>query len=128
MTAVRNLPNMTARMDRIVRRQREANIAKDLKDARNMLRSPNFYDTEKLRWACSILETYGDGMDYLTADQMIQKLNRDERMAQRRHPEPTLEDLKRQGVSVALVWAFIAVAVVYGGLLAYFGLLAWVAL
>ena len=27
MTAVRNLPNMTARMDRIVQRQREANIA-----------------------------------------------------------------------------------------------------
>ena len=79
MNTVRNLPNMEARMDRITAQQRAANIAQDLTDARNMLRSPSFYDTPNLRWACSILETYGDGGDYMLADQMIQALNLKER-------------------------------------------------
>jgi hypothetical protein len=70
---------MDRRMDRVTQAERAANIARDLTDARNMLRSPSFYDTPNLRWACSILETYGDGGDYLLADQMIHALNLRER-------------------------------------------------
>lgn len=110
MTAVRALPNMKQRMDQVVKRQRADNINRDLTDARNMLRSPNSHATPALRWACSILETYGDGMDYLLADEMIHTLNRQERMAQRHHPDETpLDVLKRQGVRPVLAYLFIAI-------------------
>lgn len=72
-------PRTAEACDRINARAKAENIAQDLTDARNMIRSPSFYGTADLRWACSTLETYGDGEDYLIADQMIHALNLRER-------------------------------------------------
>ncbi len=77
--AIRHLPNMVTRMDRVTQAERAANIARDLEDARFMLANPTLFNDAALRWSCSILETYGNGSDYLLADQMIHALNLKER-------------------------------------------------
>ena len=80
MTAqLRHLPNMVTRMDRVTQAERAANIARDLEDARFQLANPTLFNDATLRWSCSILETYGNGSDYLRADQMIHALNLKER-------------------------------------------------
>lgn len=128
--AVRNLPNMTARMDRIAQQQREANIAAEgqpvnvytdprvadeiarydnYTTAKTVLRSPDWYSADAVHAALDFVHEY-------------------ENAVPARPDETPLDVLKRQGVRPVLAYAIIAVAVVYGGLLAYFGLLAWVAL
>jgi hypothetical protein len=77
--AVTYHPRLAAGCDRINARAKAENIATDLRDARDMIRSCSFYGTADLRWACSTLETYGDGGDYIIADQMIHALNLRER-------------------------------------------------
>jgi hypothetical protein len=77
---------------RLTERQRIANQAEEraeaLRIARKALRSADRYEDQIIRDACSVLETYGDGMDYLLADQAIRALNLRER--QRAH-KATLE-------------------------------------
>lgn len=60
--------------------------------ARSMLTGSIFYADDELREACATLQTYGDGMDYLTADAMIQALNRKEYIA-RNCPQETPADV-----------------------------------
>jgi hypothetical protein len=83
MGAVIRLPLDTAAFDRLTARARNANIAADRSDwvriARSVLRSPKYHPDQVIRDACSVLETWGDGMDWQLADEAIQALNLRER-------------------------------------------------
>lgn len=61
--------------------------------ARSMLVSQIFYSDDELREACAVLQTYGDGHDYLIADAMIQALNRKEFIARNCPPQETPADV-----------------------------------
>lgn len=85
MTAhnVIRLPVPEAAFDRIVARDREANIAAErvqaVKTARAVLRAPEAFTDAILRDACAALQAWGDATDYLQADAMIFALNKRER-------------------------------------------------
>lgn len=118
MTAVRSLPNMTQRMDRIVRRQREANIRAEGQPvnvytdprvaeeiarydnyvtAKTVLRSPDWYSADVVHAALDFVHEY-------------------ENAVPARPDETPLDVLKRQGVSLAVFYGFLAVIVFWGGL------------
>ena len=77
------LPVPEAAFDRIVARDREANIAAErvqaVKTARAVLRAPEAFTDAILRDACAALQAWGDATDYLQADAMIFALNKRER-------------------------------------------------
>lgn len=70
-----------------------AHTQEQLNLARSMLTSPIFYADDELREACAVLQTYGDGHDYLIADAMIQALNRKEFIARNCPPQETPADV-----------------------------------
>lgn len=124
MTAhnVIRLPVPEAAFDRIVARDREANIAAErvqaVKTARAVLRAPEAFTDAILRDACAALQAWGDATDYCQADAMIFALNKREWQA-RNCPRPeTSADVARRFahrwpeivswgafVAVALLWA-----------------------
>lgn len=111
MTAVRSLPNMTQRMDRIVQRQREANIAAEGQPvnvytdprvaeeiarydnyvtAKTVLRSPDWYSADVVHAALDFVHEYENAVPA--------------------SPDETpLDVLKRQGVRPVLAYLFIAI-------------------
>lgn len=74
--------------DRLTEQQRLANIAAEQADAvriaRAVLRAPERYTDDNLRDACIALQRWGDGFDHLTADAMIDAINRREQIARNR--------------------------------------------
>ena len=87
MGTLLRLPLTETAFSRLTERQRIANQAEEraeaLHIARKALRAPDHYDDQIIRDACSVLETWGNGMDWLLADQAIHALNLRER--QRAH-------------------------------------------
>lgn len=84
MTAVLlSMPLNEAACARLTHRQAVANIEADRAEwvaiARKALRLAEYQSTTVLRDACAVLQTWGDGSDYLTADAMIFALNKRER-------------------------------------------------
>lgn len=84
MTAhVLSFPTDDAMFARLTEQQRLANIAEEraevVEDARAVLRGPDRHSPQVLRDACAVLQAWGDGNDYLTADAMIFALNKRER-------------------------------------------------
>jgi dissimilatory sulfite reductase (desulfoviridin) alpha/beta subunit len=83
---------------RLTDRQRAANIAEEraehVQTARAIIRGQDRYSNDQLRDACSALQAWGDGFDHLTADAMIQALNRREWQA-RNLPQETPADVAR---------------------------------
>lgn len=84
MGTILRLPIDETAFTRLVQRERAANIAAErdeaVKTARSVLRSPKRHSDQILRDACAVLQAWGDGTDYLTADAMIFALNRRERL------------------------------------------------
>lgn len=74
-----HLPLTATACTRLTQRQaaanRRAEYADVLRIARQVLRSADTYEDQIVRDACSVLETYGNGMDYLMADEAIHELN-----------------------------------------------------
>lgn len=74
--------------DRLTEQQRLANIAAEQADAvriaRAVLRAPERYTDDNLRDACMALQRWGDGFDHLTADAMIDAINRRDQIARNR--------------------------------------------
>ena len=87
MGTLLRLPLTETAFSRLTERQRIAHQAEEraeaLHIARKALRAPDHYDDQIIRDACSVLETWGNGMDWLLADQAIHALNLRER--QRAH-------------------------------------------
>lgn len=120
-------PAPSAALDRIVARDREANIAaereKALAEARGAMRFPTYYTDDELRGYCSTLETYGDAMDWQRADQMIHAINRRERVERNRAaailkpaPQHRWSDAIAGGVVFVLAtWALVASVMALGG-------------
>jgi hypothetical protein len=105
---------------RLTDRQRAANIAEEraehVQTARAILRGQERYSNDVLRDACSALQAWGDGFDHLTADAMIQALNRREWQA-RNLPQETPADVARGFAHrwpEVLIWG----AVIAAGMLA----------
>lgn len=121
------LPVASAALDRIVARDREANIAaeheKALDEARGAMRFPTYYSDDELRSYCSTLETYGNAMDWQRADQMIHAINRRERVERNRAaailkpaPRHRWSDAIAGGVVFVLAaWLWVAGVMALGG-------------
>lgn len=78
MTALVRFPNTPADFQRLTERQRRDNL---VEDARAVLRSPEAHPDRIILDACAVLQAWGDGTDWLTADAMIFAVNRRERLA-----------------------------------------------
>lgn len=125
MTAhnVIRLPVPEAAFDRIVARDREANIAAErvqaVKTARAVLRAPEAFTDAILRDACAALQAWGDATDYCQADAMIFALNKREFIA-RNCPRPeTSRDVlmgMRDRWGEIIVWGFVVMVAVWIGL------------
>lgn len=118
MTAhILRLPLPEAAFARLTAIQREANIADEaISAARLVLRAPGSFDGQIIRDACAVLQTYGDGTDYLTAEAMIFALNRREWQA-RNLPQETPAAVARKFahrwpsiLGFGAVWAAIMLA------------------
>ncbi len=83
------LPDMSARMSRIVRNAKAENDAEErqasVERARRIIRKPNGYTDGQLRTACGFYMTHGDrGPDYLLADQHLFAINKRQQIARNR--------------------------------------------
>ena len=92
---------------RLTERQRAANISEEraeaVEDARAVLKSPKRHSDQILRDACAVLQAWGDGHDYLTADAMIVALNRRERLRAHNAALEAAREARRGTIRGALV-------------------------
>lgn len=112
-----------AMLDRITEQQRLANIAAEQADAvriaRAVLRAPERYTDDNLRVACMALQRWGDGFDHLTADAMIDAINRRERIARNRAAQTPMAVAREHRDRWPAILAYGAVGAVF--LLAFTG-------
>lgn len=88
-------PATEADFARLTEQQRLANIkaeqAEAVRIARAVLRAPERYTDDNLRDACVALRRWGGGFDHLTADAMIDAINRREQIARNRAKQTPMQ-------------------------------------